>query len=207
MTTDATTRQRLIDAAAELFAANGFAATSVREICTRAEANVAAINYHFGGKDQLLAEVLRIPLQTLEESIPRFTDPALSLNEALTRMYLGMLTPLREGSPEAAVMRLLARTIESGDRNIPRPDHGPIHRHHAALDLLVRRHLPPTADDAAVNAVCGALVGMAMHAVMSRFRDGPGPEMWSGGDEAAVAVLAARLTRYGAAIIHAEATP
>jgi len=204
---DASTRQRLLDAAAELFAVNGFAATSVREICARAEANVAAINYHFGGKDQLLAEVLRIPLRSMEESIPRFADPALPLTEALTRMYLGLLTPLREGSPEAAVMRLVARAIESRDRDVPRPDHAPIRRHHAALDALVRRHLPPAATDMAVNAVCGALVGMAMHAVMGRFREGPGPQMWTGSDEAAIATLAARLARYGTAIIHAEATP
>jgi AcrR family transcriptional regulator len=53
------TRQRLIDAAGEVFATGGFRNATVRDICTRAGANVAAVNYHFGGKEGLYLEVLR----------------------------------------------------------------------------------------------------------------------------------------------------
>ncbi len=52
------TRARLIEAAREVFSQNGFQGATVREICRRAEANVAAVNYHFGSKDGLLAEAL-----------------------------------------------------------------------------------------------------------------------------------------------------
>ena len=51
------TRRRLLDAAAEVFAEKGFASTTVREICQRAEANIAAVNYHFGDKQKLYAAV------------------------------------------------------------------------------------------------------------------------------------------------------
>lgn len=53
------TRERLLDAAAQVFAERGFHDTTVREICLRAGANVAAINYHFGDKLNLYTEVLR----------------------------------------------------------------------------------------------------------------------------------------------------
>ena len=39
--------------ALELFAGNGFDGTSIRDIATRAEVNVAMVNYYFGSKDKL----------------------------------------------------------------------------------------------------------------------------------------------------------
>lgn len=200
----ASTRQRLLIAAAQAFAEHGFAGASVRDICDRAGANVAAINYHFGGKDGLFAEVMRLPLQRLEESIPAFADPALPLSEALRAMYLGMLASLRKGSAEAAAMRAVARCMATPGGTGPRPDEAVVHRHHAALAGLVGRHLPPAVPSATVGVLCGALVGMAMHAVMGEIRGGTLPRMWQGDDDAAVEALADRLARYGAAIIAAE---
>jgi len=49
------TRARLLDAAREVFSEHSFQGATVREICRRAEANVAAVNYHFGNKEGLLA--------------------------------------------------------------------------------------------------------------------------------------------------------
>lgn len=200
----ASTRQRLLIAAAQAFAEHGFAGASVRDICDRAAANVAAIHYHFGGKDGLFAEVMRLPLQRLEESIPLFADPGLPLSEALRRMYLGMLASLRKGSAEAAAMQAVARCMAAPGGTGPRPDEAVIHRHHAALVSLVGRHLPPAIPSATVSVLCGALVGMAMHAVMGEIRGGDLPRMWQGDDDAAVEALADRLARYGAAIIAAE---
>ncbi len=53
------TKSRIIRAAAETFSAQGFRATTVREICGKAGANVAAINYHFGSKEKLYIETYR----------------------------------------------------------------------------------------------------------------------------------------------------
>ncbi|WP_165814663.1 TetR/AcrR family transcriptional regulator [Labrenzia sp. 011] len=53
------TRQRLLSNAERLMAEKGIAATSVREITDASEANVAAVNYYFGSKTELLLEILK----------------------------------------------------------------------------------------------------------------------------------------------------
>src|SRR5262249_57097394 len=63
------TRQRVLDAASELFAAQGFHGTTVREIAQRAGVNLAAGNYHFGSKRALYLEVLRAHFKHLQADL------------------------------------------------------------------------------------------------------------------------------------------
>ncbi len=65
---DLETRARLLQAAARLFAERGFARVTVRDICAKADANVAAVNYHFGGKDGLYQAVMRMAIDTMQET-------------------------------------------------------------------------------------------------------------------------------------------
>jgi AcrR family transcriptional regulator len=53
------TREKILESAEKLFVANGFDGTSLRAITALAEVNLAAVNYHFGSKQQLLEAVLR----------------------------------------------------------------------------------------------------------------------------------------------------
>jgi AcrR family transcriptional regulator len=54
----ADTKERLLDAAERLFARKGFHCTSLRLITREAGVNLAAVNYHFGSKEELLTAVL-----------------------------------------------------------------------------------------------------------------------------------------------------
>ncbi len=95
---DSTTRDGLLDAAESLFAEHGFASASVRAITESAGANVAAVNYHFGSKLELIKAVLerrvgplnaerlrRLDLcetrvdATLEDVVAAFVEPALAM--------------------------------------------------------------------------------------------------------------------------------
>ena len=48
------TKQRILDVAEALFAEHGFAGTSLRQVTSRADVNIAAVNYHFGSKENLV---------------------------------------------------------------------------------------------------------------------------------------------------------
>ncbi|WP_425599822.1 TetR/AcrR family transcriptional regulator [Luteimonas aestuarii] len=53
------TKDRILGAAEELFAQYGFTGTSLRQVTGRADVNIAAVNYHFGSKENLVNEVFR----------------------------------------------------------------------------------------------------------------------------------------------------
>ncbi len=126
VTTD--TRQRLLDVAEGLFADQGLKGTSLRAITSAAEANLAAVNYHFGTKEGLFAAVfqrrigpmtverIRLLDQALEAAAP--DAPAL---EDVLRAYLAPTLGLLTSHDPGAVNfpRLLGRVFsESGEIKI-----------------------------------------------------------------------------------------
>src|SRR5882724_2278158 len=62
-------RERVLDAALDLFGERGLTGTTVRDIAARAKVNVAAISYHFGGKDELYREVARMVIGSIEARV------------------------------------------------------------------------------------------------------------------------------------------
>jgi len=80
---------RLLGAAEQLLAEHGFETVSVRDITQVAKANVAAINYHFGTRDGLLALVVTRYLGPLN-------DERLVRLDALERKWSGKAVPLEE---------------------------------------------------------------------------------------------------------------
>ena len=70
------TRQRLLESACEVFAEKGFPSATIAEICRRAGANIASVNYHFGSKVKLYHEVLDYAFHAAEAQYP--SDGGLS---------------------------------------------------------------------------------------------------------------------------------
>jgi AcrR family transcriptional regulator len=98
ISTHFSTKDRILGAAEELFAQFGFSGTSLRQVTSRADVNIAAVNYHFGSKENLVNEVFRRRmdemsaqrLKRLHEAVERhpcdleavlaaFVEPALAL--------------------------------------------------------------------------------------------------------------------------------
>jgi AcrR family transcriptional regulator len=118
----AQTRERLLDAAERLFAENGFAATSVRDITATASSNVAAVNYHFGGKHNLYHEVFRRRMAAMRDqriaSIRQVQGGANSLEGVLYAFATAFLQPLVDRSSGRLLIELISR--EMLDPQLPR---------------------------------------------------------------------------------------
>ena len=106
------TRERLLDAAGQTFAARGFDGASVREICAAADANVAAINYHFGDKQRLYIETVKhahCRIDVAAEPLPPDFSPEQCLRAFVEHMTRAMH---EDRGPEwgvELVMREMAR--------------------------------------------------------------------------------------------------
>ena len=113
MDNNCVTRERLLSAAGEVFAEQGFRGATVRDICARAGANIAAVNYHFGDKEKLYSAVLQ---HWLGEALKKYPPdgnlpadaPADQRLHAFVRSWLFRM--LGQGTP-AWHGRLMAREM------------------------------------------------------------------------------------------------
>jgi AcrR family transcriptional regulator len=107
---------RLLDAAEKLFCEQGFDRTSVRDLTTEAKCNVAAVNYHFGGKQGLYTEMFRRQVGVVVDDCIEVIDQVMSSpSPSLEDLIRGWVTPplkaLEQNEPRARVLQLMVREV------------------------------------------------------------------------------------------------
>jgi AcrR family transcriptional regulator len=107
-----TKRERIVDAAGELFAERGFDGTTVRDICQAADANVAAVNYYFGDKQRLYVEaVVRAHRWRMERvKLPEWTA-GTKPEQKLADFIKTFISRVRSGPGDTWHTRLIMREI------------------------------------------------------------------------------------------------
>jgi AcrR family transcriptional regulator len=99
------TRIRLLKAAASVFAEHGYQNATVRQICERAGANIALVNYYFGDKLELYTEVLRFSLQSGPDGVRLELPPASTQPAAALRLVIGTMVERAFETGEQADLR------------------------------------------------------------------------------------------------------
>jgi len=122
VTASKSTVQRILDTAVELFAEKGFEHASVRDITQAAGVNLAAINYHFGSRDELIHAVAERYLTPLCRDMERQLDDyeasstELSLEDLLELMIRSMLKAVEQDTQGVCLfMRLVSQAYLSSD--------------------------------------------------------------------------------------------
>lgn len=147
----ADTRERILDTAERLFAERGVAATSIREITGAAEANLGAINYHFGSKQELVVAVftrrifpVRDEQMELLDEVERKAGGKPPEIEALLE---AMIRPSVEksfgaGKRDTAFMRLVGRFYGEPDPEVARRIRAQVEQVWTRFAILLSRAVP-----------------------------------------------------------------
>jgi len=198
------TRAKLIEAAVEVFAQAGYRDATLREICRRAGANNAAINYHFRDKEHLYLAVIEYIIQDVRAHMPYSeTDPSASAEERLGSFVRALLRDLlRDKSPKRIM--LIARELIEPTRGLDLVAERIAEPLLGRLRSIVRELIGPSASEEQVFDCAISIFGQCGEyhrgqAVLTRV--GPYRVL----DEAVVEHLADHITRFSLAGIRAIA--
>jgi AcrR family transcriptional regulator len=199
---DTDARQRLIEAATEVFAQKGYAEASTREICRLAGANVAAIHYYFGDKASLYREIFR-PARAVLQLPESWERPDTPLREALVHFYRHLLQ-FTYALPRAQFMRMLfvreqlqpTGVLSEGPTEILLP-------FHERVVQFATARCGASHADLALRQLAFGLVGLAMVLLVERSTvEQVAPGLL--GEPAAVEATVQRLADSGVALFAAE---
>jgi TetR/AcrR family transcriptional regulator, regulator of cefoperazone and chloramphenicol sensitivity len=159
------TYKRLLESAGEIFAERGFRAATIREICERAKANVAAAHYHFGDKEELYLAVLKSGAEEALKKYPptlRLTG-AESAEEKLRVFVQSLLLRISDKGRPAWHGKLMAREMAEPtsalDALIKDRDRPMVQR----LEDIVRELTGLTASDDTVLRCARSILGQCLY--------------------------------------------
>jgi len=143
------TKQRILGAAEALFARHGFAGASLRQVTSAANVNLAAVNYHFGSKENLINEVFRRRLDDLNAQRLQALRKALDQPDSGLEAVLGaFVRPALALSDDAhggtAFVRVLARAYAEHNEQLRKflhDNYGPTLKQFAAAFGSLLPHL------------------------------------------------------------------
>jgi AcrR family transcriptional regulator len=107
------TKTRILDAAEKLFGENGFDGTSLRDITTEADVNLAAVNYHFQSKESLIEAVIMRTAGPVNDKRIAMLEAA-GPNPTIEQLLEAFVGPVLEQDYEP-MAPLMARVLSSPD--------------------------------------------------------------------------------------------
>jgi TetR/AcrR family transcriptional regulator, regulator of cefoperazone and chloramphenicol sensitivity len=162
------TKSKLLEAAGEEFAEKGFDGAKIRSICGRAGVNNAAVNYHFGDKEQLYVQAVleahRCGTELLPDEAFQQGTPAEQLRRYVHHFLSNVLSLSREDSwHHALILREMLRPTSASEilvRESIRP------RFDRLMGILGR--ICPKAEEHRLHALCFSVIGQCLHYRMAR---------------------------------------
>jgi AcrR family transcriptional regulator len=164
------TRQRLIEAASEIFAEKGFKDATVAEICEKANTNVASINYHFRDKETLYVESWRY---SFHESLKKYPPDGgvsedVSPEERLKGRIISLLSRILDQDHREFSFLFKELAQPTGLlKELIKEEVKPLQE---KMRALVRKLVGPKASDMQVRLCNSSIIGQCFHILTMKQR-------------------------------------
>ncbi|MCC6676361.1 MAG: CerR family C-terminal domain-containing protein [Phycisphaerales bacterium] len=157
-----TTHDRLLEAAGEVFADAGFREARIRDICARAGANIAAVNYHFGGKEGLYRAVLEHAECHAGGAVALDAMARLDPEDQLRAFVRGFMARMFEQGKPAWQGKLMVREMADPTEALDRVVERIIRPHWELLVEIVARVAGPGVDRESVELCAASVIGQCV---------------------------------------------
>lgn len=161
------THFRIIDAAGEVFAEAGFEKATVREICARARANVAAVNYHFGDKLGLYTEVLKTAACSRRAVVDEAQVQA-NPERALRHFIQGMFHKMHEADRPSWYARVMMHELAQPTAALDVVVEQMVRPNSRILCAIVGKLLDRPADDEITRLSAASVIAQVVHHVHAK---------------------------------------
>lgn len=160
------TKEKLLAAASDVFLEKGYRDATVAEICARAEANIASVNYHFGSKETLYQEAWRHSFAQSIEAHPQ--DGGVSETAPAEERLRGQMTALIERIADENTKDFFISQMEFVNptgllAEVMRSEFVPLREKTLAV---VRELLGPQATDRQVAYCETCIISMCLHPLL-----------------------------------------
>ncbi|HEX4164936.1 MAG TPA: CerR family C-terminal domain-containing protein [Bryobacteraceae bacterium] len=162
------TRAKVLETAGIIFAEHGFQGATVREICARAGANVAAVNYYFGDKLALYTEALRASICAAHgEAMRQALEKSKTPEDALRRFIEAMFQRMFGGDRSGWNIRIMAHEIASPTPALPRVIDEVMRPNYEKVREIIGQILGLPPDDDTTRLCAHSLIGQVVHYVIA----------------------------------------
>jgi AcrR family transcriptional regulator len=170
------TRQRLLAAAAEVFAEKGYWEATHAEICRKARANTAAVNYHFGSKENLYVESWKYAFEKSVEAHPPEGGiaPEAPVEERLRGRILAFMQ--RIADPDNCGMEILHKEMANPTGLLTQIMHEKMEPMRQGMQSIVRELLGDGASERQVSLCAMSLIGQCFGPMLHLRHTKRGPQ-------------------------------
>jgi len=198
-------RENILFTALKLFAAQGLARTTVRQIAKEAAVNVSAISYYFGDKNGLYRAAFTEAMPCPVDDIKTFNQSDLNLEQTLNILFNGFVEPLKQSELVKLCIRLHMRELIEPTGLWSEMINNDIAPRRQTLLLALQKHLGLSEMDDDLHRLAMSIVAMGVHLFVGRdVIESVCPQIID--SEQGLDDTHAALVRFATSMVEAEAT-